>query len=173
MEEWFRRPIFSGIDTAGVHSLAAPFTVDFIAKVKATTKMKVAIKGIVTAEDALQCVKAGVDVVWVSNHGGRQENSGMSTIEALPEVVDAVAGKVPVVLDGGVRRGVDVFKALALGATAVGIGRPQAWGLGAFGQAGVERVLELLDLELLRCMQLAGTPSIASITRSHVRSKPI
>jgi len=86
-----------------------------------------------------------VDGLIVSNHGGRAEDTLRPTIESLPEVLDAVAGKVPVIVDGGVRRGTDVFKALALGAVAVGIGRPQSWGLGAFGQAGVEAVLEICN----------------------------
>ncbi len=92
----------------------------------------------------------------------------MATIEALPEIV-AAAKKVPIVLDGGVRRGTDIFKALARGATAVAIGRPQVWGLGAFGAAGVERVLQLLDLELATTMQIVGTPSIAAITPAAIR----
>jgi isopentenyl diphosphate isomerase/L-lactate dehydrogenase-like FMN-dependent dehydrogenase len=105
----------------------------------------------------------------VSNHGGRQEESLMATIEALPEVVEAVGGRIPVLIDGGIRRGTDVFKALALGATAVSIGRPYIWGLGAFGQPGVERVLELLQAELVTTMKLAGTTSIGAITRDYVR----
>ncbi|MDB4959937.1 MAG: lldD 1 [Myxococcales bacterium] len=162
-------PMYSTVDLGQVKTFFRPTTLDFVAKVRSATKMKIAIKGIVTAEDARLCVDNGIDLVWVSNHGGRQENSGMSTIESLPEVVAAVAGKVPIIVDGGVRRGTDVFKALALGATAVGIGRPLAWGLGAFGSAGVERALELLQLELTKTMQIVGTPSIAAITSAHVR----
>jgi isopentenyl diphosphate isomerase/L-lactate dehydrogenase-like FMN-dependent dehydrogenase len=94
------------------------------------------------------------------------------TIESLPEVLEGVSGKVPVIVDGGVRRGTDVFKALALGATAVGIGRPQAWGLGAFGQPGVEAVLEILHRELLTIMRQAGTTSLDKITRSHLVARP-
>ena len=98
------------------------------------------MKGIVTGEDAKQCVARGVDGIVISNHGGRNEETLRSTIECLPEVAAAVGGRVPVLLDGGVRRGTDVFKALALGASGVGIGRPMLWGLGAFGQAGVDQI---------------------------------
>jgi len=104
----------------------------------------------------------------VSNHGGRSTETGRSTIEALPEVVAAVNGRIPVLVDGGVRRGTDVFKALALGAKAVGIGRPMLWGLGAFGQAGVDRVLEIMQGELKLVMGNCGTPSVADINRAYV-----
>ena len=94
------------------------------------------------------------------------------TIESLPEVTEGVAGKIPVLVDGGIRRGTDIFKALALGATAVGIGRPEAWGLAAFGQAGVEAVLEMLRRELKTIMQQAGTTSVDTITRSYIAIRP-
>jgi len=94
------------------------------------------------------------------------------TIESLPEVLNGVAGKVPVIVDGGVRRGTDIFKALALGATAVGIGRPHSWGLGAFGQAGVEAVLEILQRELRTIMRQAGTTSVDKITRDYLAPRP-
>jgi 4-hydroxymandelate oxidase len=110
-------------------------------------------------------VRHGVDGVIVSNHGGRDEESLRSTIEVLPEVVAACNGGVPVLVDGGVRRGTDVFKALALGASAVGIGRPQIWGLAPYGQAGVEAVLDIYARELRAIMRQAGTPSVAAITR--------
>ena len=113
----------------------------------------------------------GVDAVIVSNHGGRQEESNRSTLECLPEVVEATNGKIPVLIDGGFRRGTDIFKALALGANAVCIGRPYLWGLAAFCQAGVERVLEILREELLRIMQLAGTASLDSISGAFVARK--
>ena len=98
----------------------------------------------------------------------RREAGVPATIDALPEVADAVAGRIEVLLDGGIRRGADVFKALALGATAVGIGRPQAWGLAAFGQPGVERVIELYNTELQAIMRQAGTPTLADITPAHL-----
>jgi 4-hydroxymandelate oxidase len=125
-------------------------------------------EGHVTREDAPIAVEHGVDGLIVSNHGGRAEETLRPTIESLPEVIDGVAGKIPVIVDGGVRRGTDIFKALALGATAVGIGRPEAWGLAAFGQAGVETVLEILRRELRTIMRQAGTPSVDKITRSYV-----
>jgi len=104
----------------------------------------------------------------VSNHGGRAEETPRPTIECLPEVLDGVAGKVPIILDGGIRRGTDIFKALALGATAVGIGRPHSWGLAAFGQAGVEAVLDILRRELQTIMRQAGTTSVDKITRNYI-----
>jgi 4-hydroxymandelate oxidase len=104
----------------------------------------------------------------VSNHGGRAEESLRPTIECLPEVAAGVAGRVPVIVDGGVRRGTDIFKALALGATAVGVGRPYIWGLAAFGEEGVSAVLDILRRELQMVMRQAGTASIAKITRRHV-----
>ena len=100
----------------------------------------------------------------ISNHGGRNEETLRAPIDCLPEVAAAVRGRVPVFIDGGIRRGTDIFKALALGATAVGIGRPQVWGLAAFGQPGVEAVIDILNRELATIMRHAGTPTIASIT---------
>ena len=131
--------------------------------------MKVGVKGIVTREDAELCVQYGADVIVVSNHGGRAEASARSTIECLPEIVEAVDGRIPIIIDSGFRRGTDIFKALALGATAVGIGRPYLWGLAAFGQEGVEAVLELLRRELRLVMRQAGTPSIDRIGVQHLR----
>jgi isopentenyl diphosphate isomerase/L-lactate dehydrogenase-like FMN-dependent dehydrogenase len=130
--------------------------------------VKLLVKGIVTGEDAALCVTHGVDGVIISNHGGRDEETLRSTIECLPEVSAAVAGRIPVLLDGGVRRGTDVFKALALGATAVGIGRPQAWGLAAGGQQGVEKILDIYNRELRHIMRQAGTPSIKDITSERI-----
>jgi len=130
--------------------------------------MKLLLKGIVTAEDAARCVRYGVDGVWVSNHGGRTDPSGQATIDALPEVAREVGGRVPIILDSGVRRGADVFKALARGADAVAIGRPYLWGLGAFGHAGVGRTLEILDRELVLAMRAAGTPTLADVTPARV-----
>ncbi len=143
-------------------------TWDFVKRLKDTTSMKVLLKGIVTGEDAALAVQHGVDGLFVSNHGGRAENSLRGTIESLPEVVAAVRGRIPVELDGGVRRGTDIFKGLALGASAVGIGRPYIWGLGAFGQEGVETVLLLLRRELELVMKQAGTTSIARISKDRV-----
>src|SRR5207248_9507492 len=120
-------------------------------------------------EDAQLAVEHGADGIIVSNHGGRGEESNRSTIESLPEVVEGVAGRIPVLVDSGFRRGTDIFKALALGAQAVCIGRPYGWGLAAFGQAGVERVLELLRNELRAAMQQLGAPSLRQLTPAMVR----
>jgi len=126
------------------------------------------VKGIETREDARLCIEHGVDGVVVSNHGGRATETLRASVDALPEIVGEVGGRMPVLVDGGVRRGTDVFKALALGATAVGIGRPFLWGLGAFGTAGVERVLTLLHDELVLAMRSCGTASISEISGSYV-----
>ena len=125
------------------------------------------IKGIDTREDTRLAIEHGVGGILVSNHGGRATETGRSTIEAPPEVVAEAGSQIPIFLDGGVRCGTDVFKALALGARAVGIGRPFLWGLGAFGQPGVERVLEILQGELKLVMG-NWTPNIAAINRSYV-----
>jgi len=121
-----------------------------------------------SGEDAGEAVKFGVDGIIVSNHGGRAEESLRSTISALPDVVKAVNGRVPVLVDGGVRRGTDVLKALALGATAVGIGRPYCWGLAAFGQPGVEAVLAILQREFETIMKQVGATNLREISRSSV-----
>jgi 4-hydroxymandelate oxidase len=157
-------PMFTGIDTQGLGLTSPSLGWDFIGRVKEATTMKVVIKGLETEADARLAVEHGADGILVSNHGGRALESGRATLEALPEVVRGVAGRVPVLLDGGVRRGTDVFKALALGASAVGIGRPYAWGLAAFGQAGVERALQLLDQELRLAMVGCGARSIKEIS---------
>ncbi|HMA02201.1 MAG: alpha-hydroxy acid oxidase [Gemmatimonas sp.] len=141
---------------------------DFVDRLKASTKMKVLLKGIVAREDAEIAVQHGVDGLFVSNHGGRAENSLRATITSLPEVVEGVAGKIPIICDGGFRRGTDIFKAMALGASSIGIGRPYIWGLGAFGQEGVEMVLTLLRAELELVMKQMGTTSIAAITPKYV-----
>ncbi|KAA0053521.1 peroxisomal (S)-2-hydroxy-acid oxidase GLO4-like [Cucumis melo var. makuwa] len=136
---------------------------------KSITTLPILIKGILTHEDATKAVEAGVDGIIVSNHGARQLDFAPATVTVLEEVVHAVKGKVPVLLDGGVRRGTDVFKALALGAQAVLIGRPVLYGLAAKGEEGVRTVLEMLKNELETSMALSGCPSIKDITRSHVR----
>jgi (S)-2-hydroxy-acid oxidase len=163
------KPAFQDLDLSKITALYdSSLTWDFVKRLKDTTNMKLVLKGIVTSADAKIAVQQGVDGIVVSNHGGRSEETLRPTIECLPEVVAAVRGKIPVLVDGGVRRGTDVFKALALGATAVGFGRPQAWGLAAFGQSGVEAVLTILRREFAKIMQQAGTPSIRKITRVSV-----
>ena len=131
--------------------------------------MKFLLKGILASEDAKLAADAGIDAIIVSNHGGRVEDGGLATIEALPEIVDAVGGRIPVMIDSGFRRGSDIVKALALGARAVAVGRPYLWGLGAFGQQGVERVLELLRLETRVALQQCGAPSLKHLTPAMVR----
>src|SRR5437868_1012981 len=143
-------------------------TWDFIKRLQDATTMKVFIKGIVTKEDAEIAVHTGVNGMFVSNHGGRSENSTRATIASLPEVVEGVRGRVPVIVDGGIRRGTDIFKALALGATATGIGRPYIWGLASFGQEGVETVLALLRRETEMVMRQAGTTSVDKITPDYI-----
>lgn len=138
-------------------------TWEYLSWLHAATDLPVVVKGIVTAEDAALAVDNGADVVIVSNHGGRTLDGMLGTLDALPEVADAVGGRVPVLLDGGIRRGGDVLKALALGADAVLIGRPYLWGLGAFGQEGVQRVVELLHGELRVAMAMAGMASLEKI----------
>jgi len=162
------RKMYDGINMAGVGLLNPGMTWEFVDLLRKATSLKLFLKGIDIREDARLAVEHGNDGILVSNHGGRATETGRSTIEALPEVVNAVGGRIPVFLDGGVRRGTDVFKALALGATAVGIGRPFLWGLGAFGQAGVERVLEILQGELKLVMGNCGTQTVAAIDRSYV-----
>lgn len=166
---WLRRkPMFDGLDMERVQFDTPWMTWDFVRRLKDTTHMKVIIKGIMRDDDARRCVQVGADGIIVSNHGGRAEAGGRSTIESLPEIVDAVRGRIPVLVDGGFRRGTDILTALALGASAVCIGRPYVWGLAAFGQAGVERVLDILRAELRIAMQLHGVPSINRLDRSFV-----
>ena len=146
-------------------------TWDYVTRLKGATSMKVLVKGIVTQEDAALCEAYGADGLVVSNHGARAGASGRSTIECLPEIVEAVGGRLPIIIDSGFRRGTDMFKALAVGATAVGIGRPYLWGLASFGQAGVEAVLDLLRRELAMVMRQAGATSLARIMPSHIVSR--
>lgn len=168
-----RKPMFDGLDVSKVTALhPVEMNWDYVKRLRDTVTAKLLIKGIVTREDAQLAVEHGVDGLVVSNHGGRAEETLRSTIESLPEVLEGVAGKVPVIVDGGVRRGTDIFKALALGATAVGFGRPHAWGLAAFGQAGVEAVLEIFRRELRTIMRQAGTTSIDKITRNYLAARP-
>ena len=163
---WGLRHMFDGVEMKGVQMGSAFLTWDYVKRLKDSTSMKVLVKGIMTGEDAKLALEHGADGVLVSNHGGRSDESLRGAIDALPEVLDAVKGRVPVIVDSGFRRGTDVFKALALGATAVGIGRPYIWGLGAFGQAGVERVLDILNRELRIVMMQMGATSLAKISRT-------
>ncbi len=141
---------------------------DDLAWLRGITKLPLLIKGVVRADDAVRAVAAGVSGIVVSNHGGRQLDSSPATIEVLPRIADAVAGRCEILLDGGVRRGTDIVKALALGARAVLIGRPVLWGLAVDGQAGVASVLATLRRELELAMMLCGAPSVAQLTRDLV-----
>ncbi|WP_031495886.1 alpha-hydroxy acid oxidase [Bryobacter aggregatus] len=162
------KPMFQGIDMSDVTLHNPAQTWSQIERYRKLTKMKLLIKGLETGEDARLAVEHGVDGIIVSNHGARAAESGRGTIDALPEVVDAVNRRVPVLIDGGFRRGTDIFKALALGATAVCIGRPYLWALGAFGEAGVSRCLEILRAEFHLAMRQCGTPKIDAINKSYV-----
>jgi isopentenyl diphosphate isomerase/L-lactate dehydrogenase-like FMN-dependent dehydrogenase len=133
------------------------------------TSLPILVKGVLTAEDALLALEHGVSGIVVSNHGGRQLDGAVTGIEALPEVVEAVAGRCEVYMDGGIRRGTDILKALALGAHAVLVGRPILWGLATEGAQGVQRVLELLRAELELAMKLAGCPTLSSINRALIK----
>jgi 4-hydroxymandelate oxidase len=158
--------------TAGDAPAARPFstpTWDTLQRLREASKLPVIVKGVLTSEDAERAVQHGMSGIIVSNHGARQLDQVGATIEALPECVQAAGGKIPVLVDGGFRRGTDVFKALALGATAVGVGRPYLWGLSAFGQRGVTQVMKLLQAELAADMGMAGTGKISQIDRSYVR----
>ena len=141
-------------------------------EIKKIAGLPLIVKGIATAEDAKLAIEHGVDVIYVSNHGGRQLDHGLGTIDTLPEIVKAVGGKVDIVLDGGVTRGTDVVKALALGAKAVTIGKLQGWGLGAGGKDGLVRVLELLEEEITIDMALLGVNRVDQITADYVCKAP-
>lgn len=158
----YQRPMARGLE--GPAGERPPYTWDYVKRLKDASDMNLVLKGIVTGEDAELAIEHGADAIYVSNHGGRAENSLWATIDALPEVVAAVQGRVPVMIDSGVRRGTDVFKALALGADAVGIGRPYVWGLGAFGEDGVDKVIELILDEFRIVMRQTQTASIDQIT---------
>ncbi len=143
---------------------------DDIKRYKDKHSLPLVIKGIATAEDALIALEHGVEVIRVSNHGGRQLDHGLGALEILPEIVSAVAGRARIFVDGGFSRGSDVVKALALGAEAVGIGRLYCYGLAAAGEAGVIRILELLEIEMIECLALLGIATPAALDRSCLRS---
>jgi 4-hydroxymandelate oxidase len=166
-----RRHNYDGIDLSGITGggESSNLNWDTVKRMRDITKMKIILKGIVTAEDADLAAQNGMDGILVSNHGGRGEDYGRSTIDALPEIIAAVKGRMPVIVDSGFRRGTDAVKALAMGAQAVGIGRPYLWGLGAFGQEGVERVLEIVRTETRAAMQQCGARSVKELNASFVR----
>jgi 4-hydroxymandelate oxidase len=158
-------PMFREI-AGGMNPAAA--TWPFVDRLRTLTRMKLVLKGIETREDARLARDHGVDGLIVSNHGGRAADTGSATIDELSEVIDGAGSQLPVFIDGGFRRGTDIFKALALGARAVGIGRPYVWALSAFGQAGVERVIDILRAELTLTMRQCGTPRIRDIVPSSI-----
>ena len=160
----------TGIARYRVGSNRLWYTWSYLDEVKKLIKVPMVIKGIVSAEDAKLAIDHGADAIVVSNHGGRSMDYGPSTLEVLPEIVDAVGGRVPVLIDSGYRRGADVLKALALGASAVLLGRATRWGLGAFGTAGAQRVIEIIQRELVAAAAAAGRPTLKSIDRSLVRT---
>jgi glycolate oxidase len=126
------------------------------------------VKGVATVEDAKMCIDHNVEVIWVSNHGGRQLDHGLGALDVLPAIVEAAGGKADVIVDGGVQRGTDVLKAVALGAKAVAVGKLQAWGLAADGQEGLTRMLEILENEIISAMGLLGVTSISQLNSRYV-----
>jgi isopentenyl diphosphate isomerase/L-lactate dehydrogenase-like FMN-dependent dehydrogenase len=163
------KPIYEGADLSGLTNIqSSAMTWDYAKRIRDATKMKVLLKGILAWEDAKMAAENGFDGIIVSNHGGRSDEAGRSTIESLQEIIE-VSGNMPVLIDSGFRRGTDIVKALAMGARGVAVGRPYLWGLGAFGQPGVERVLELLRAELRAAMQQAGAPNVKSLVPAMVK----
>jgi isopentenyl diphosphate isomerase/L-lactate dehydrogenase-like FMN-dependent dehydrogenase len=162
-------PMFSGLNTKGVGQLGSAIDWAFFHKLRDATDRKLLIKGILSPADSQLAIDAGADGIIVSNHGGRQFDSGLSTIEVLSGIADQVKGRIPILVDSGFRRGTDVFKAMALGATAVGIGRAYLWGLAAFGAPGVSTAINLIRTEFEVAMRHAGTVNVASIGRAMIR----
>ena len=162
-------PMYDGVDLSGLRNIqSSAMSWDYIKRLRDVTKMKMVLKGIQAWEDAKIAADAGIDAIIVSNHGGRADEAGRGTIDMLPEIIE-VSGNMPVLIDSGFRRGTDIVKALCMGAQGVAVGRPYLWGLGAFGQPGVERVLDLLRTELLAAMQQVGAPDIKHLVPAMVR----
>lgn len=161
------------IAARAAQNLDASFDWDALQSIRDRWRGKLLVKGVTRAEDANRLVAMGLDGIWVSNHGGRQLDGCVASAEVLPEVVEAVRGRVPVLVDSGIRRGVDVVKAIALGAQVAAIGRATLYGVAAAGEAGAERALEILTDELRRAMQLCGTPTISDIDGRLLQLKPV
>ena len=162
-------PNYAGVDITGLtNMLSSNMDWDFVKRLRDTTKVKIVLKGILTGEDAALAVSNGIDGVIVSNHGARSEDSGRATLDVLPEVLDATKGKITVIVDSGFRRGTDIAKAMAMGANAVGVGRPYLWGLGAFGEPGVAKVLEILRTEFRVAMAQSGLRTVKEFTPAYV-----
>jgi 4-hydroxymandelate oxidase len=165
-----RKPNFAGIDLGGVSgTVVTNLTWELIKRLRDRINVKFMLKGILAFEDAKLAADGGIDGIIVSNHGGRVQDGVAATMEVLPEIVAAVGGRMPILIDSGFRRGSDIVKALAIGAQGVCIGRPYLWGLGAFGQAGVERVFDILRAETRVAMQQLGAPSLKDLTPAMVR----
>ena len=163
------KPIYDGVDLSGLTNIqSSTMSWDYIKRLRDVTKMKMVLKGIQAFEDAKIAADSGIDAIIVSNHGGRADEAGRGTIDMLPEIIEA-SGNMPVLIDSGFRRGTDIVKALCMGAKGVAVGRPYLWGLGAFGEPGVERVLELLRVELQAAMQQVGAPSLKQLVPAMVR----
>jgi 4-hydroxymandelate oxidase len=163
------KPMYEGVDLSGLTNIqSSTMSWDYIKRLRDVTRMKIVLKGILAWEDAKIAADSGIDAIIVSNHGGRADEAGRSTIDSLPEIIEA-SGNMPVLIDSGFRRGTDIVKALCMGAKGVAVGRPYLWGLGAFGEPGVERVLELLRVELRAAMQQVGAPSPKALVPSMVR----
>lgn len=167
--DFSRKKMFDGIDMTGaVSPTSTGLTWDYVSRLRDLVKTKLLVKGVMTAEDAGLAIQRGVDGIIISNHGGRSEDSLVGTLDVLPEIAAVVDRRVPILIDGGIRRGSDAFKALALGASMVCVGRPYCWGLGAFGEEGVSVALRLLDEELVATMRQCGVTSIGGITKDRL-----
>ena len=167
--DFSRKRMFDGIDMTGATMTNSnALTWDYLSRLRDLVKTKLLVKGVMTGEDAALAIARGVDGIIVSNHGGRSEESLVGTLDVLPEIAAVVDRRVPILIDGGIRRGSDAFKALALGASMVCVGRPYVWGLGAFGEDGVGIALRLLDEELVATMRQCGVTSVAGITKDRL-----
>ena len=163
------KPMYEGADLTGLKNIqSSAMSWDYIKRLRDVTKMKMVLKGILAWEDAKIAAESGIDAIIVSNHGGRADESGRSTIESLQEIIEA-SGNMPVLVDSGFRRGTDIVKALCMGAKGVAVGRPYLWGLGAFGQPGVEQVLSILRTELMVAMQQVGAPDLKHLVPAMVK----
>ena len=165
-----KRHITGGRRRASGREFQAALDWRTVERIKSKFKIPLAIKGIATAEDAKIALDHGVDFVYVSNHGGRQLDHGRGSTDVLPEIAEAVAGRAEIIIDGGFYRGSDIVKAIALGASLVGLGRMQCYGLAAAGQAGIVRMLELLEDEVMRSMGLLGVTSLGKLDASYLHA---
>ena len=181
LSRWSPRANFLGSASLNRHQVsggregghASKVTWETVARIKELAGLPFMLKGVATAEDAYKAVESGVDYIWVSNHGGRQLDHGLGTMDILPEIVQSVAGKAEIILDGGVQRGTDVLKAISLGAKAVAIGKLQCWGLAAAGTSGLVRVLEILEDEIISSMALLGVRSNDELSSDYICKAPL